>query len=109
MWRKPEPTHGRRADKTDGWGGPRGKAAWAALFAGRSQLIVYHFMLGPGWEEGCPSCSLLADHFDGATAHLAARDVTLAGVSRAPYAEIAAFKKRMGWRFPWVSSVGTGF
>lgn len=90
-------------------GAPGGKIKLADLFAGRSQLIVYHFMLGPGWEEGCPSCSLISDHFDGATAHLAARDVTLAVVSRAPFAEIAAFKKRMGWRFPWVSSFGGDF
>jgi predicted dithiol-disulfide oxidoreductase (DUF899 family) len=70
---------------------------------------VYHFMLGPGWSEGCPSCSYLADHYDGATIHLAHRDVTLAVVSRAPFAELAAFKKRMGWRFHWVSSFGSDF
>jgi predicted dithiol-disulfide oxidoreductase (DUF899 family) len=72
-------------------------------------LIVYHFMLGPDWEEGCPSCSLLADHFDGAVIHLAQRDVTFAVVSRAPLAEIEKFKRRMGWRFPWVSSFGNDF
>ena len=89
--------------------GPNGKEALSDLFAGRSQLIVYHFMLGPGWKDGCPSCSLLADHFDGAAIHLAQRDVTLVVVSRAPLAEIEAYKKRMGWRFKWVSSYGTDF
>jgi predicted dithiol-disulfide oxidoreductase (DUF899 family) len=79
------------------------------LFEGRSQLIVYHFMLGPGWEEGCRSCSFLGDHFDGMTVHLANRDVTLVAVSRAPQAEIDAFKKRMGWKFRWVSSFGSDF
>jgi predicted dithiol-disulfide oxidoreductase (DUF899 family) len=88
---------------------PGGKETLADLFGGRSQLIVYHFMLGPGWKEGCPSCSFLADHFDGATIHLANRDVTLAVVSRAPLAEIETFKKRMGWRFKWVSSFGSDF
>ena len=77
--------------------------------AARSQLIVYHFMLGPGWVQGCPSCSFLADHFDGAVIHLAQRDVTLVVVSRAPFAEIEAYKKRMGWKFKWVSSFGNDF
>jgi predicted dithiol-disulfide oxidoreductase (DUF899 family) len=89
--------------------GPQDRVSLADLFRGRSQLIVYHFMLGPGWAEGCPSCSFLADHFDGAVPHLAQRDVSFAVVSRAPVAEIAAFKKRMGWSFPWVSSNGTSF
>src|SRR5580698_159487 len=84
--------------------GPNGKQTLADLFDGRSQLIIYHFMFGPGWKEGCPSCSYLADHFDGAAIHLANRDVTLCVVSRAPIAEIEAFKKRMGWKFRWVSS-----
>ncbi len=88
---------------------PSGKKTLSDLFAGRSQLIVYHFMLGPGWEQGCPSCSFLADHFDGANIHLAQRDVTLTVVSRAPLAEIETFRKRMGWRFPWVSSYGSDF
>ena len=87
----------------------RGKVSLADLFDGRSQLIIYHFMFGPGWEQGCPSCSFLADHFDGATIHLANRDTTLAVVSRAPLAEIEAFKKRMGWKFQWVSSFGSDF
>lgn len=89
--------------------GPEGTVTLADLFRGKSQLIVYHFMLGPGWEEGCPSCSFIADHFDGSTVHLAHRDVTLMAVSRAPFPQIAAFQKRMGWRFPWVSSYGNDF
>jgi predicted dithiol-disulfide oxidoreductase (DUF899 family) len=88
---------------------PAGRVNLAGLFGGRSQLLVYHFMLGPGWKEGCPSCSFLADHFDGANIHLAQRDVTLLAVSHAPLAEIKAYQQRMGWRFPWVSSSGTGF
>ena len=83
---------------------PGGKKTLADLFGGKSQLIVYHFMFGPGWEEGCPSCSFLGDHFDGSVVHLAHRDVTLIAVSRAPLPQIEAFKKRMGWRFPWASS-----
>ncbi|MGA2890523.1 MAG: thioredoxin family protein [Terracidiphilus sp.] len=89
--------------------GPKGKETLAELFDGRSQLIVYHFMLGPGWKEGCPSCSYLADHFDGSTVHLANRDVTLAVISHAPFQEIEAFKKRMGWHFHWVSSFNSDF
>ena len=84
--------------------GPDGKQALSDLFAGKSQLIVYHFMLGPDWEEGCKSCSYLADHFDGARLHLTQRDVSLVVVSRAPVAVIDGFKKRMGWSFNWVSS-----
>jgi predicted dithiol-disulfide oxidoreductase (DUF899 family) len=89
--------------------GPQGKQPLADLFEGRSQLMIYHFMLGPGWKEGCPSCSYLADHFDGMRVHLAARDVHLAVVSRAPWPEIEAFQKRMEWKFPWVSSNDTDF
>ena len=88
---------------------PGGPVALADLFAGRHQLVIQHFMFGPDWQEGCPSCSFMADHIDGALPHLAARDVTLAVVSRAPLAKIEAFKKRMGWRFPWVSSYGGDF
>jgi predicted dithiol-disulfide oxidoreductase (DUF899 family) len=88
---------------------PDGKKSLADLFGGRSQLIVYHFMLGPDWDAGCPSCSLLADHFDGAAVHLAHRDVSFMAVSRAPLPEIEAYKRRMGWRFPWVSSFGSDF
>ena len=88
---------------------PDGKRPLARLFGAKSQLIIYHFMLGPGWEAGCKSCSYLADHFDGALPHLAARDVSFAAVSRAPLAEIEAFRKRMGWRFPWLSAHGNDF
>src|ERR1700756_4147951 len=84
--------------------GPAGRETLAELFGGRGQLIVYHFMLGPGWKEGCPGCSFLADHFDGMTVHLADRDVTLVVVSRAPLGEIEIFRRRMGWRFKFVSS-----
>ena len=89
--------------------GPSGKEALADLFGQHSQLIIYHFMLGPGWKEGCPSCSYLADHFDGTTIHLAHRDVAFGVISHAPIAEIEAFKKRMGWRFKWVSSFANDF
>jgi predicted dithiol-disulfide oxidoreductase (DUF899 family) len=89
--------------------GPKGKETLADLFGGRSQLIVYHFMLGPDWKEGCPSCSFISDHIDGSVVHLAARDVRLVVVSRAPLAQIEAFKRRMGWRFHWVSSNANDF
>jgi predicted dithiol-disulfide oxidoreductase (DUF899 family) len=98
-----------RVEKQYVFEGPKGSQTLADLFNGRNQLIVYHFMLGPGWAEGCKSCSFLADHFEGSIVHLAQRDVTLAVCSRAPFAEIEAFKKRMGWRFPWVSSYGSDF
>ena len=88
---------------------PEGKKTLADLFDGRSQLIVQHFMLGPGWEEGCVGCSFGADHVDGARLHFEHRDVTFVAVSRAPLPQLAAFKKRMGWRFPWVSSFGSDF
>jgi len=88
---------------------PEGKVKLADLFDGRRQLIVYHFMLGPGWEAGCPSCSFLSDHIDGALVHLANRDVTLMVISRAPINEIQKFKARMGWRFHWVSSFANDF
>lgn len=86
-----------------------GRLSLADLFDHRSQLIVYHFMLAPGWEEGCRGCSFVSDHFDGAIPHLHARGVSFAAVSRAPLAEILTFKERMGWHFPWVSSHGTTF
>ncbi len=89
--------------------GSNGKETFPDLFEGRNQLIVYHFMFGPTWEEGCPSCSFLADHLDGILVHLNARDVTLVVVSRAPWPKIEAFQKRMGWRFRWVSSYGSDF
>ena len=89
--------------------GPDGTETLAALFAGRSQLIVYHFMLGPGWGTGCKACSYMADNFDPAIVHLQQRDATLVVVSSAPLDEIRAFQQRMGWRFKWVSSAGTEF
>jgi predicted dithiol-disulfide oxidoreductase (DUF899 family) len=98
-----------RIEKRYVFDGPNGEETLADLFAGKSQLIVYHFMFGPGWEAGCPSCSYLADHFDGAVAHLAQRDVSFVVISRAPLAEIERFKTRMGWRFKWVSSFGSDF
>jgi predicted dithiol-disulfide oxidoreductase (DUF899 family) len=89
--------------------GPNGTETLGDLFGKNSQLLVYHFMFGPGWKEGCKSCSFMADHLDAAAVHLAHRDVTLMAISRAPIAEIEAFQRRMGWRFPWVSSFGTDF
>ncbi|MFZ5891484.1 MAG: DUF899 domain-containing protein [Myxococcota bacterium] len=98
-----------RMEKDYVFDGPNGKVKLGDLFNGQSQLVVYHFMLGPGWREGCPSCSFVADHVDGMLVHLAARDVAFAAISRAPYQEIAPFKARMGWRFTWVSSYETEF
>jgi predicted dithiol-disulfide oxidoreductase (DUF899 family) len=89
--------------------GPTGKVSLAELFRDRSQLIIYHFMLGPDWEHGCPSCSYLGDHFGGSLVHLDARDIAFAAVSRAPMPQVAAFKQRMGWQFPWVSSNANDF
>lgn len=88
---------------------PAGNESLADLFGGHSQLIIYHFMLGPGWKEGCPSCSFLADGFDPVTVHLAQRDTSFRVISRAPLPEIQAFQKRMGWKFKWLSSHGTDF
>lgn len=88
---------------------PAGEVSLAGLFGDRSQLIVYHFMFGPGWEEGCKSCSWVSDHFDAMLPHLRARDIAFAAVSRAPLAELEPFRARMGWRFPWVSSHGNDF
>jgi len=98
-----------KVEKNYVFDGPKGKETLSDLFDGRSQLIVYHFMFGPGWKEGCPSCSFLADSFDGAAVHLAQRDATMVVVSRATLPEIEAFKKRMGWRSKWVSSSGSDF
>jgi len=89
--------------------GPVGKKSLSDLFAGKSQLILQHFMLAPGWEQGCEGCSFMADHVEGALVHLAQRDVTYVAVSRAPWAQIEKYKKRMGWHFPWYSSNGTDF
>ena len=86
-----------------------GGASLADLFRGRSQLVVYHFMFGPDYTAGCPSCSVIADGFNGFVIHLANHDVTLAAVSRAPLAKLKAFKRRMGWSFPWASSFGSDF
>jgi predicted dithiol-disulfide oxidoreductase (DUF899 family) len=98
-----------RIEKSYVFDTPQGRRALADLFEGRRQLLVQHFMLGPGWEEGCKSCSFMADHADGMTVHLAHRDVTFVAVSRAPLAEIERFRRRMGWRFEWVSSHGSDF
>jgi predicted dithiol-disulfide oxidoreductase (DUF899 family) len=86
-----------------------GTASLADLFQGRSQLIVYHFMFGPEYSAGCPSCSAIADGFDGSVVHLANHDVTLCAVSRAPLAKLQAYKRRMGWSFPWASSAASDF
>lgn len=86
-----------------------GKALLADLFQGRSQLLIYHFMFGPEYAAGCPSCSSIADGFNGIAVHLANHDVMLWAVSRAPFAKLEAFKRRMGWSFPWASSAGTDF
>jgi predicted dithiol-disulfide oxidoreductase (DUF899 family) len=98
-----------KVDKDYVFDGPDGKETLDDLFDGKSQLIIYHFMLGPDWEEGCKSCSYLADHFDGPSVHLAQRDVSLVVVSRAPWREIEAFKKRMGWSFRWISAHESDF
>jgi predicted dithiol-disulfide oxidoreductase (DUF899 family) len=87
----------------------RGTATLAELFDGRSQLIVYHFMYGPDWEEGCPSCSSVADGFDETEVHLRNHDVAFTAVSRAPLAKLLAYRERMGWQFPWASSLGSEF
>ncbi len=86
-----------------------GRVSLGDLFRGRSQLIVYHFMFGPGWKEGCDGCSFLSDHVDGARQHFEHNDVAFAAISRAPLAEFLPFKKRMGWHFPWLSSNGSSF
>jgi predicted dithiol-disulfide oxidoreductase (DUF899 family) len=98
-----------RVEKEYTFEGPSGTVRLADLFGGKSQLIVYHFMFGPEWKEGCPSCSFNMDHTDGALVHLAQRDVAFVAISRAPFAKIDAFKKRMGWHFQWVSSFGSDF
>ena len=98
-----------RVDKNYLFEGPDGRESLAQLFDGRSQLVIYHFMFGPDWQTGCPHCSFWADNFDGTVVHLKARDTTLVAVSRAPYAKLTAYKKRMGWHFKWVSSGATDF
>jgi predicted dithiol-disulfide oxidoreductase (DUF899 family) len=96
-------------DKDYVFASPGGPRALADLFGGRRQLLVQHFMFGPGWEQGCRSCSFMADHSDGMVVHLANRDVTLVAVSRAPLADIERFRRRMGWHFQWVSSSDNDF
>jgi predicted dithiol-disulfide oxidoreductase (DUF899 family) len=98
-----------RIDKEYRFETDAGSTSLADLFRGRSQLLVYHFMFGPDYKAGCPSCSAIADGFDGFVVHLANHDVTLSAVSRAPLAKLQAYKRRMGWTFPWASSVGGDF
>ena len=98
-----------RVEKSYMFEGSNGVLSLADLFDGRSQLIVYHFMFAPDWEEGCKPCSFWADNFNGILIHLNHRDVTLIAVSRAPFAKLDAYKKRMGWSFPWVSSYENDF
>ncbi|MEO4040365.1 thioredoxin family protein [Hoeflea sp. CAU 1731] len=98
-----------RVDKAYIFDTPEGKRSLPDLFDGRSQLLVQHFMMGPGWKEGCPSCSFMADHTDGMNLHLAHHDVTMIAVSRAPLEEIEPYRKRMGWNFKWASSFGSDF
>jgi predicted dithiol-disulfide oxidoreductase (DUF899 family) len=98
-----------RIDKAYRFENDEGSATLADLFAGRSQLLVYHFMFGPDYKAGCPSCSAIADGFDRSVVHLANHDVTLSAVSRAPLAKLRMFKRRMGWTFPWASSLGGDF
>lgn len=98
-----------KVEKTYTFDGPQGKETLADLFDGRSQLLVYHFMYDPAWDEGCKSCSFLADHYDPAVIHLKQRDVSMVTVSRAPLAQLQAYQKRMGWSFKWVSSFDSDF
>ena len=98
-----------RIDKEYRFETDEGSASLADLFKGRSQLLVYHFMFGPDYTAGCPACSAIADGFDGSVVHLANHDVTLSAVSRAPLAKLQAYKRRMGWTFPWASSFGGDF
>jgi predicted dithiol-disulfide oxidoreductase (DUF899 family) len=98
-----------RVDKDYVFITPTGAKTLSELFDGRSQLVIYHFMFGPDWEAGCPGCSFLADHLDGAIVHLNNHDVSFVCVSRAPLDKIEAYKRRMNWHFPWVSSFGSDF
>jgi len=98
-----------RVEKEYTFDGPDGRETLSGLFAGRSQLLVYHFMFHPSWGEGCKSCSFWADNFNGVMVHLNHRDVTMVAVSKAPLAQLEAFKRRMGWNFKWVSSFGNDF
>jgi predicted dithiol-disulfide oxidoreductase (DUF899 family) len=98
-----------RVDKEYMFGGPNGKQSLGELFAGRRQLIVYHLMFDPSWEEACSRCSFWADNFNGLLVHLNQRDVNIVAISRAPLAKLAAFRQRMGWTFDWISSFGNDF
>jgi len=98
-----------RVDKEYRFETEEGQVSLAGLFRGRSQLLVYHFMFGPDYTAGCPSCSSIADGFNGFVVHLANHDVTLSAVSRAPLAKLVAYKRRLGWAFPWASSLGSDF
>jgi predicted dithiol-disulfide oxidoreductase (DUF899 family) len=98
-----------RIDKQYTFGTNEGTKTLAELFDGRSQLLVYHFMFGPDWDAGCEGCSMVADHFDGGMVHLNQRDATMTCISRTSLEKIDAYKRRMGWRFPWVSSLGSDF
>jgi len=98
-----------RIDKEYRFETDKGNASLADLFGGRSQLLVYHFMFGPDYTAGCPACSAIADGFDGLVVHLANHDVTLSAVSRAPLTKLQVYKRRMGWTFPWASSLGSDF
>lgn len=98
-----------KVEKPYTFDGPNGKVTLADLFGGCNQLVVYHFMLGPGWKEGCPSCSFIADQFDSIRVHMQHRDTNLVAISRATWPEIEQFKTRMGWKFPWVSSSNNDF
>ncbi len=98
-----------KIEKEYAFEGPRGRTSLCDLFEHRRQLIVYHFMFDPSWDEGCKSCSHFADNFAGGLVHLAARDTSFAVISRAPLAKIESFKRRMGWTFPWFSSFGSDF
>jgi predicted dithiol-disulfide oxidoreductase (DUF899 family) len=98
-----------KVDKTYVFEGPVGKETLADLFAGRNQLLVYHFMFGPDWQEGCPSCSFWADNYNSTEVHLSHRDVSLVAISRAPLAKLDNYRKRMGWSFKWMSSFGNDF
>jgi len=98
-----------KVDKPYMFEGPQGKETLSDLFAGRGQLLVYHFMFGPDWNEGCPSCSFWADNYNGIVVHLQQRDVTLVAISRAPLEKLEAYQRRMGWSFKWLSSLGNDF
>ena len=98
-----------KVDKEYMFDGPNGKESLADLFEGKSQLLVYHFMFGTDWQEGCKSCSFWADNYNGVSVHLAHRDVSLVAISRGPLDKLQAYKKRMGWDFKWVSSAGNDF